>query len=468
MNNFHCSRFCTPKASGPAPLPAAEQEQREERTSNATVAIPASRLQQHLPAVLTSRNVKYRLPAATNLKSAFTDKTLNIPENVIKSRVTALLERMAEEKRLKSKDPVPVIVNKIFPSPGVMDENEFNKAVDPKDSSEVYKSIAESKTRVKDPDKPKLQAVIADTIKLAKQCEAESAGLKDVFGSMDAVAKKNYNGIATALGTLAKNMNTKITSDYNLDTDEVGLGGYALHDSQEVHLLLRIAQVKDEAKTKVTLIHEGAHLADPNVIDQGYYGSDGFEAKPEAIKIANAAHYEEIPRRKLGTSSFPGPFQPGVLKSGAKVTRADTVKNNAGEQMRMAWDAAVDVFLLLRDVRQHYLAGDRKPFKDNEAVLKDISKHEDLTIHEQTAGNEIVTTLDLTVAESIAHGYQAMMSEIEHISFPSKPGVLTDDQIRDQMVAQAEAKLNLLMRNPARDKTLTDWMVKNYKNIPSI
>ncbi len=467
MSNYQCSRFCAPKAAGPAPLAAAERQQ-EERTSNATVAVPASRLQQHLPEVLTSRNVKYRLPAATNLKSAFTDKTLNIPENVVKSRVTALLERMAIEKRLKSKDPVPVIVGKIFPAPGVMDEKEFNNAVDPKDASEVYQAIAESHTRVKDPDKPKLQAAIADTITLVKQCEADNANLKDVFGSMDAVAKKNYGGIATALDNLSKNMNAKVTADYNLDNDEIGLGGYALHNTQQVHLLLKVAQVKDMAKTKITLIHEGAHLADPSIIDQGYYGSDGFEAKDEAIKVANAAHYEEIPRRKLGTSKFPKTFQPGVLSSGAKVTRADTVKTSAGEYMRMAWDTAVDVFLLLRDVRQHYLAGDRKPFKDNEAVLKDISKQEDLTIHEQTAGNEIVTTLDLTVAESIAHGFHAMSKEIKNISFPASPGVLTDDQIRDQMVAQAAANLNLLMRNPARDKNLGDWMVKNYKNIPSI
>jgi len=430
------------------------------------IALPAA-MKAHLPAVMTASNPKFRLPEFSSVKSTYTDKKLKIGEATLQDRVTRLLERMAAEKRLKSKDPVPVIIKKIFPSPGVMDEAAFNDALDISKRSVIYKSIADSHTTVEAKvDKPKLDTAMSESEKLCANAAKNAAGLTEVFGSKDKQAQAFYGKIEKKLQDVRKDMDKFVTTDYNLDDREVGLGGYAYFPTQEIHLLTQVAQVTDPVKTKITLIHECAHLADSSIDDQHYYTDHGFEAVPESEKITNAAHFEELPRRELKVSNFPGTMKPGVMKGGAAATREDNVRAAAGKHLRRAWDAAVDTFTLIRGVRKEVMAGNDMPFKTHQALLETISRLEDLTIHEQAKKARTVTDLDMTIAESIAHSFSVLRHTIHGVPFPA-PGKLTDDQLKDELVAQTIKKENNLLKDPARDKKLTDWMVAHYRTLPS-
>ena len=75
-------------------------------------------------------------------------------------------------------------------------------------------------------------------------------------------------------------------------------------------------------------------------------------------KIGNAGHYEELPRRVMGTSSYVGiTFTPGAKKGGAPMTHDDVIHRNASEYCRQAWDAAVDTHTWIRGVRKAALGG---------------------------------------------------------------------------------------------------------------
>ena len=436
--------------------------------SGATLTISGRGMRNPVAESMRRPDVRFRVPTFEKLKGSYTDKDLKIPEAVIKSRVTQLLQRMEHEGRLKSKDPVATIVAKIFPSPGKIDEAEFNKAIDVADRSRIYESVAEAETKVKAADKPKLKTAMGEAADLAKKVQSDAAGLKQVFGTQDATAKANYQAAEKALRDLPAKMDKEVTTDYNLDDKEVGLGGWASHADQKMHLLLDVAQVKDLKKTKAILIHEASHFGSATVKDHFYYATDGFFECDEATKVANAAHYEELPRRDMGTSKFDKKtFTPGTKPGGGAVTREDKIKAAANLYTRRAWDCGVDVHLLIRGLRRAYLDGNKKPFNDNKVLVMEISKLMDLTIHEQAAGKEVVTTLDVTLSESVSRGVALIKKETASVPFPA-PGALTDQQLRDKIVAAAVKKYDNLFKDPARDKKLMDWLDSHYKTIPHI
>ncbi|HEY6476113.1 MAG TPA: hypothetical protein VI456_05990 [Polyangia bacterium] len=419
-------------------------------------------------AALAQPNVHFRLPAFDQLKAAYEDKKLKIPESVIKDRVAELLTRMMREGHLKSADPVPVIIGKIFPAPGKLDEAEFNNAVDVKDRSRIYQSILDADTKVKPADEAKLRSAMREAADDVKEAEADDAGLKQVFGSKHAAAKANYTAARRALLATANHLDRKVTTDYNLDDPELDLGGFAEFKSQSMHLLLRNVQVASPADAKATMIHEAAHLANSSVADRVYYGLPGFFEADEATKLGNAAHYEELPRRKYLTSKFFGKtFTPGVMPTGHAATREDRVKAAANRYLQKAWDAAVDADLLIRGVRKAAQAGNNRPFTANRAVLLEISRLMDLTIHKQAPGKATVTLLDLTLSESVARGVGIIGAVADHVPFPA-PGTFTDAQLEDQIVAAATARYGSLLEDPVRDKALLDWCVAHFKKVPSV
>ena len=419
-------------------------------------------------AALADPDVRFRLPTFDKVKAAYTDKDLKIPEAVIKTRVAELLGRMEREHRLKSKDPVPTIIAKIFPGPGLIDEVEFDKAIDVSDRTKIYGAVADADTQVKPGDKPKLKAAMQEAADLIQKVEANAVGLTQVFGAQAALAKANYEKARRALIDVSRHMDTHLTTDYNLDDPEVGLGGWADFKSQNMHLLLRVARVADLNETKATVIHEASHLANPSVDDHIYYGEPGFFELDDATKVANAAHYEELPRREMATSSFDKKtFTPGVNSKGAPVTREELVKAAVNLYMRKAWDAGVDTHTFIREVRRRYETGDTRPFADHRALILEISKLMDLTVHEQAAGKAIVTTLDVTLSESISRGIGLVKELSERMPFPAVGG-LTDVQLRDQIVAAAVSRYGNLLRDPVKDKALLDWMVAHYRLLPGI
>jgi len=157
-------------------------------------------------AMLDAADVRARMPRFSDLKAALTDKKLRIPESVIKNAVTQLLDRMAKEKRLTSKDPVATIVAKIFPGPGLISEAEFNKAVDPADRTKIYQTVLDAHTTVKKADAAKLKVLMKDAGDLMAKAEGDAAGLKAVFGTQDSVAKARYASGRTALAGAAADL----------------------------------------------------------------------------------------------------------------------------------------------------------------------------------------------------------------------------------------------------------------------
>jgi hypothetical protein len=134
----------------------------------------------------------------------------------------------------------------------------------------------------------------------------------------------------------------------------------------------------------------------------------------------------------------------------------------------------------------------------------------DMTVHEQAAGKETVTVLDVTISESITRGVALVGKTATDIPFPSevekkkvvKPELhtpwytgipllgtlltwifggpemrmkttevsrnLSDDELRDQIVMAAVAKYGNLLKDEKRDKALLDWLVAHYKKLPGV
>ena len=202
---------------------------------------------------------KFRLPSFAELEKSYKSATLAIPESVIKNRVGVLLGRLAREKKLTSKDPVKDIVARIFPGGGKIDKAAFEAAVDVADRALIYGTVLDAEIKVKAADKAKLVKAFDESAKLADKVKSDKKGLKQVFGSKHADAKANYGKAASALRDTARNLDARVTTDYNLDDPQVGLGGWADFGSRHMHLTLDVAKVADKASTKITLVHEGAH-----------------------------------------------------------------------------------------------------------------------------------------------------------------------------------------------------------------
>jgi hypothetical protein len=418
-------------------------------------------------AMLGASDVRARLPKFSDLKAALTDKKLRIPEAVIKNAVTQLLSRMAFEKRLKSKDSVATIVGKIFPGPGKISEAEFNKALDPTDRTQIYQTVLDAHTTIKKADAAKLKVMMKDAGDLMLKAEGDAAGLKAVFGGQDAVAKARYAAGRAALANAAANLDKHVTTDYNLDDPESFLGGWAQHSTQLMHLLASVVRGDDPPESKSTLVHEASHLGHGAVDDLGYYGTAAFEAMSEADKVNNAAHYEELPRRLLGVSSFPGhTFTPGTMKGGGAVTRVDTVRKIASDHLQHAWDAGSDAHMWLRGVRKSWLTKkDTAPFTAEKALILELSKLADMTVHHQASAHARVTSLDITIIESVVRAMGLIGNLVGSEPLPGGP--LSDKGAADVMVAEATKKYGQLLKDPARDKTLIDWLAAHFRKLPS-
>jgi len=228
------------------------------------------------------------------------------------------------------------------------------------------------------------------------------------------------------------------------------------------------------------VIHEASHLSNRSVGDQVYYDEPGFFEADEAKKVGNAAHYEELPRRVMGTSKFDGQtFTPGTRPGGGAVTREDNVKAAVNLYVRKAWDAGVDAHSFIREVRLRYQRGETKPFTDNQALIFEMSNVMDLTVHEQALGKAVVTTLDVTLSESISRGVALVKAISGGIPYPPTAALpdavraaaleaRSDVELRDMMVAAAVTKYGRLLQDPARDKALLDWLEAHYQSLPSI
>jgi hypothetical protein len=269
---------------------------------------------------------------------------------------------------------------------------------------------------------------------------------------------------------VSADIENRITTDYNLDAQETFLGGWASFGSQHIHLLSEVVADPLTAGSKVTLLHEAAHLVAANIDDHVYYGTTGFEAKDHGIKVNNAAHYEELPRRIWGVSRYPGQtFTPGVSSSGAPLTTEERIRAGGAEFYRRAWDAAADFDDLIKEARRDQLGGTAL---DGSTVtrLLEVSPLMGLTLHEQSGSPPDITQLDVTTSESIV---RAMSMAGDHIGslpdiVPMGPFLSTADEIAvgvNRIVDAAMAAYGGLLGDATRDRALMDWLKNHYRNV---
>ncbi len=462
---------------------------------------------------------RFRVPTTADLKALFASG--RVPEDVLKKSVERVLNRMAEENRLKSKEPVANIMKKIFHAANssmsmreVFDEAAYEAVVDVTNREQVYQSVLDAESKVAAGDKPKLKTIMQDSMKLIDDSIADEADIKLVFGTKHAFAKAVYKKAKAAIQKAADHMDEQITTDYNLDDPETGLGGWALFIDPDtgkphVHFESSVVKAKDEVEAKITIIHESCHLADHSVKDEGkYYGSPGFEAEKDSTKATNAAHYEEVPMRILNLSRYKDAagnfieFKEGFSGGKTPQTFPEKARTKADQVLRKAWDKAVDVFSFIREVRTAEVAGDHTLFSARKARLMEISKLMHLTIHEQPVATATVNQVDVVLAEGVAHAITRIQENASHqtlpfelkmprlkVGFQPQPApvmtqkleltpvsglgptpaqelseaVLTEDQAAARIVEGSIRDYDQLLGDYADDKKLVDWLVKQYK-----
>jgi hypothetical protein len=468
-------------------------------------------------ASILAHGPRFRLPTTADMKTLYASGT--IPEKVFKKSVELALSRMAEEHRLKSKEPVSEIMKKLFHAPSspmamrdVFDEAAYEAVVDVTDRSKVYQSVLDAETKVPAGDQPKLKTIMQDAMKLIDDSIADEADIKLVFGTKHAFAKAVYGKAKAAIQKAIDHMDEQITTDLNLDDPETGLGGWALFvdpatHKPHVHFEASVVKVTDEVEAKITIIHESCHLADPSVNDEGkYYGSPGFEAEEDLSKATNAAHYEEVPKRVLNRSRYKDAagdfieFKPGASSGGTPQTFPEKARTKADQVFRKAWDKAVDVFVFIREVRAAEVAGNHALFNARKARLLEISKLMHLTIHEQPAATATVNQMDVVLAEGVPRamirirkkasnqtlpfelkvpatkvGFQPQHLPAPKLELAPVPGLgptpaqdfsdalLTEDQAAARIVEGSIKDFGQLLGDYAEDKKLFDWLVAEYK-----
>ena len=443
--------------------------------TTAQLASNWNRARSDRPSSPTQPGTQFRLPTAAAIKAMLAGGT--VPEDKVRASISTALTRMRKEKnpQLKTADPIPDIMVKLFPGPGVFDEKEFAKIVDEADRKKIYVKASDAEAKLTAADKAKLIIAMGEASKMIDKAVADAKTLKLVFGTRHGDAKANYTKAKAALGRLKLNLDTNVHTDYNRDDEQVGLGGWANFASQMVHLEPDVAAAKDPTESALTILHECAHLADPAVMDDGGYypgskaKSAGWEAMTEDEKVNNAAHYEEIPRRQLGIGVYgkDEEFKPGVSASGGgALSFQEKVHQEARQFLRKAWDAAVDTHLGIRKVRVDIEKGSSARFNAKKARILEISRICKLTIHDQTPAPSTVNLNDVVLMEGVARGTAHIGSRAGKQAVPAIADVgKTQSDHAQEVVAAAAKDYGALTGNPADDKTLLDWMVANYQSV---
>jgi hypothetical protein len=418
---------------------------------------------------------RFRLPEARKIQAMMT--AAEVPEDKIKEMVATGLTRMRRDGALpKTNDPIPDIIKRLFPSPGTFDEAEFAKVVDVADRKQMYMSAADAESKLTPADKTKLISAMGRADLMLTGAEGDAANIKRVFGTRAADAKANYGKARTALAELKKNIDTNVHTDYNGDDAQTGLGGWASFSSKMVHLEPDTVAAKDPDDAALTILHECMHLADASIGDDGgYYPSSvdksaGWETMTDDEKVTNAAHYEEVPKRKLGKSVFKPDqtFKPGVSAStGGAISFENQVRLKARDYVRRAWDAAVDTHNGIRKVRVDTENGNAAAlFATYEARILEVSAITKMTIHLQKPKPHTIATLDVTQCEGVAHGLSRMTRLVGKQPVPAAPvAPKTKQNYIDEAVAGAAKDYGALTGNATDDKTLIDWMVAHYGNV---
>lgn len=425
----------------------------------------------HSPAQLQAAGgvVQFRLPTFTSLRNTYRDSNLGLTEAVMRDRVGTLLERMNREGRLTSTDPIPTILDRIFATPGDMNEAAFNAAVDTSSANSIYRDVMDATAPVRAGDKPGFRAAIRAAITHVRAVQGATTDLQRVFGSRSAAAGTIYVNAGDILQRLHDDdalLDRIVTTDYNEDDPETFSGGWAFNDGSGgmgVHFSPDTVRVTDRNESIVTLIHEACHLASSGVTDLGYYppstNEEAWAAYTEDQKIGNAAHFEELIHTRLGTSVFAADrtFTPGRTVSGGTVSREARARNQASEYFRNNWNHALTIHEGLREILQDIRGGDTSSFQRKKRRILTVSRKFGMTVHEQTRAHATLTDLDITISESIVRGTMLMSGALPSIRISSP--IRTDAGIRrakNQLIQDA------IRSRPLRGSFRTDRLLQAF------
>ena len=259
---------------------------------------------------------------------------------------------------------------------------------------------------------------------------AETTNLTQVFGAAKvATARRKYAKARQRMNFL--HTHNKIVADRSGYNFEVNLGG--LTNSEQISLAPGKIDRPDDAVSIVTMIHEAMHAGNDDVDDKGYISIDPetFKGLPTDVKLTNAAHFEVVPRRILGTDlSFAGEtFTPSGVGTPDRTPREKAIRG-ASEMFREAWTLALNLHKLyvglLRTPTEWNTLDLSSRFDGVEAGLKFSdalpfwSKVMKLTIHARgginpAVGNPAtnpVTTVDVALSEDVTRKLNLCMKGV--------------------------------------------------------
>ncbi len=119
----------------------------------------------------------------------------------------------------------------------------------------------------------------------------------------------------------------------------------------------------------------------------------------------------------------------------------------------------------LRGVRKAWLTKkDTTPFTAEKTLILELSKLSDMTVHRQAAAHARITSLDIVIIESVVRAMGLIGNLVESEPLPGGP--LSDKGAADVMVAEAIKKYGQLLKDPARDKALVDWLAAHFRKLP--
>lgn len=331
---------------------------------------------------------------------------------IIREKVKILLRNLQLEGLILQGENVNHAVDSLIEDDGKVNqvyyEQLFGKADGTEDKNKVYHRAEKSKTKLEPGEEANLRTMLQSaktTVAQTIPCEKK---LQEVFGENESKdAKDNYKKITKKLDSLSKNLAKRVTTDYNGDDSQLGVGGYAIFDRQDMHIMQDLCR-NVNSKGITTAIHECAHLADKSIKDLGYMGTPGFENMLGDRKVRNAAHYEVIPSWILGMS-IPYPvghtFIPHNRVGAAGVSELTLGKKDANDYFEKAWIVAVNLSMRLKN-----LYSNKDKIEKGNALMA-TSEKLSLTIHQNT--DRRVSLLDVTLMQEKARTLSIMMRELK-------------------------------------------------------
>lgn len=382
--------------------------------------------------------VQCRLAPGKVLKKLLYDEVMTLDQ--VRSMVKRTMMRMMwtvwgkdpkdeEEFVEELLDRVFVREEKFDPSEYIRDHERFN----PDEYERVVKLFGDKVyRRRRRPEEPikneKLKKKLEETSKKAAQRAKQSATKKkwllQVFGPKKehvSYAVRTYTKVAERLG-----QGLVYTTDFNKDYEQTRIEGFSVAGSGRIFLTPE-KLMGNKSELVLTLIHETSHEVDSNIDDHSYYGDSEFRHLPGELKVRNADHYIEVPKRITGSSDYqnmafrerpaPREVQSSQLTGQETETIIENSFGKARSKLLKAWQMAGNVHMKLREIavnpptlwfpefsvrRQYFL------------VLNKASKNMGLSFHQQMPGRKRLTQLDLALSESNVQGF-VKMAELQNL-----------------------------------------------------